>query len=297
MKRYLTMNKFNLTQDSYKDPIIPRINNIKSKIINNQLKENSFLYKNINSTNTISTKNSYNSDLKSNHLSLSYRNHKNKAVDKFKYKNLSNNKTYQKSFTKNSEVNSYKFISKKSFSFNNIKKRNYAENLNMKIKNIFTNGHDNDNDIEVFYDKENMILMKPFNFINNTIRKNINNAIIEKKGLSLYRNNSGINNNKKNNDINSKKIKIILRNNMIKYKKKKFIHFKNINNCDEKDKTHIYYYEPLEKSLSELYIKNKKLFNSINCRICFPYFINDKVLMNNYSINNFCKFKKWIDSY
>ena len=293
MKRYLTINKFKITNDSYKDPIIPRINNIKSKIINNQLRENSFLYRNINNTNnTLSTKNPCNSDLKSNYLSLSYRNYKNKTADKFKFNNLSNNKIYQKSSSKKSGINSYNYISKKSFSFNNIKKRNYADDLNMKFKNIFSD----DNHDDIFYDKENMIFMMPFNCINNKIRKNINNTIIEKKGLLLYKNHSGKNNIIMNN-INTKKMKIILRNNMKKFKKKKFFHSKNSNNCDDKDKSHLYYYEPIEKSLSELYIKNKKLFNSINCRICFPYIVTDKELMNDYSYNNFCKFRKWIDSY
>ena len=292
MKRYLTIDKFTITNDSYKDPIIPRINNIKSKIINNQLKENSILYRNFNNTNnTLSTKNSNNSDLKSNYLSLSYRNYKNKSLDKFKF-NLFNNKICQKSSSKNSEINSYNYISKKSFSFNNIKKKNYADSLNMKFKNIFNN--DNDNDI--FYDKENMIFMKPFNCLNSKIRKKINNTIIEKKGLPLYKNHSGINNYIRNN-INTTKMKIILRNNIKKFKKKKFFHSNNSKNCDDKDKSHLYYYEPIGKSISELYIKNKKLFNSINCRICFPYFVTDKELMNNYSYNNFCKFRKWIETY
>ena len=297
MKRYLTIDKFKISNDSYKEPIIPRINNIKSKIINIQLKENSYIYRNINNTNnTLSTKNSYNSDLKSNYLSLSYRNYKNKTADKFKFNNLSNNKICKKSSSKNSEINSYNYISKKSFSFNNIKKRNYADSLNMKFKNIFNN--DNDKDNEIFYDKGNMIFMKPLNCINSNIRKNINNTIIEKKGLLLYKNHSGTNNCIRNNDnnINTKKMKIILRNNFKKFKKKKFFHSNN-NNCDDKDKSHLYYYEPIGKSISELYIKNKKSFNSINCRICFPYFVTDKELMNNYSYNNFCNFRKWIETY
>lgn len=289
MKRYFSVNKYNITNDSYKDPIIPRITNIKSKIINNQLKENSFLYRNINNTNnTLSTKNSYNSDLKSNYLSLSYRNYKSKTTDKFKYNNLSN----KKSSSGNSEINSYNYISKKSFSFNNIKKRNYADSLNMKFKNMFNN----DKDMNIFYGKENMIFIKPFNSLNNKIRKNINNTIIEKKGLLLYKNYSG-ERNRINNNTNTKKMKIILRNNMKKFKKKKFAHINKSKNCDDKEKSHLYYYEPLGNSLSELYIKNKKLFNAINCRICFPYFVNDKTLMNKYSYNNFCKFREWIDTY
>jgi len=290
MKRYFSVNKYNITNDSYKDPIIPRITNIKSKVINNQLKENSFLYRNINNTNnTLSTKNSYNSDLKSNYLSLSYRNYKSKTTDKFKYNNLSNKKS---SSSRNSEIYSYNYISKKSFSFNNIKKRNYADSLNIKCKNIFNS----DKDMNFFYGKENMIFIKPFNCLNNKIRKNINNTIIEKKGLLLYKNYSGVKKNI-NNNTNTKKMKIILRNNMKKFKRKKFAHINKSKNCDEKEKSHLYYYEPLGKSVSELYIKNKKLFNAINCRICFPYFVNDKALMNKYSYNNFCKFREWIDTY
>ena len=169
MKHYFTFGKLNINS---KDPIIPRINQIKSKKLLLEIKHYN------NNINTISIKELINRKIKKfNSLSLKVKNRRNILNYTNKYKNKTH--SYSSKIIQNYSRKIKNGISKESSKTKeNNKYKNsyhdlcYVENLKKKIKNK------NRNIFDIFYNKENILLMKSFNTLNNQIRKNINKKIL-----------------------------------------------------------------------------------------------------------------------
>ena len=273
MKHYFTLSKFKL---KYQDPIIPRIKNR--------------FYKSKNyCINIFSAHELINPEIKKYFKSLP--NKKTLKISKLS-NDINLNENLRKKFKKNSNslllsnkivdinykmqkitdiINEAKNIYNKNIKF---RKYNYMENLKLKKNKR------NETDYNIFFDKENFLLLKSFNYINNKIRKNINEIIIKKKNhLSNSKlNNEFVNNSDKN---FTKKIKMS----------------KKINNINTLNKYENIRTNPNSNSLKNIahsFLKAKTSLNCINSKLCFTYYIKDKILMNNYSNKNFLKYKKYI---
>ena len=282
MKHYFTFGKLNINS---KDPIIPRINQIKSKKLLLEIKHYN------NNINTISIKELINRKIKKfNSLSLKVKNRRNILNYTNKYKNKTH--SYSSKIIQNYSRKIKNGISKESSKTKeNNKYKNsyndlyYIENLKKKIKNK------NRNIFDIFYNKENILLMKSFNTLNNQIRKNINKKILylnNPLNNNIQLNEKSINN---NNCIIKNNIKNLLKNNIDNNIIKKMKKEKDILKLNK-----IYIENRNERNLSNMTIKNKKPFNSINSRICFPYFFKDNMIMDNYSNKNILEYKKYIQT-
>ena len=275
MKHYSTFGKFNF---NYKDPIIPRINKIKSKKILSDIKQ----YNNIN---TLSLKKLIDPEIKmlSKSINLNAKIRRNTLNYLYKRKN----KTHSYSSIFNRKINngfSEKSIKTKKNNKKIYHNLNYIENLKKKIKSK------NRNNFDIFYKKENILFIKSFNTINNQIRKNINENILN-VNYPLY-NNRQLNEKAihKNNFIFKNNLSLSknnIDNNLNKKKKKNKVIF---------ELNRIYIESLNKRNLSNFTIKNKKPLNSINSRICFPYYFKDNMIMDNYSNKNLLEYKKYIET-
>ena len=156
--------------------------------------------------------------------------------------------------------------SQKSFTF-----RKYKSN----IRDHFESKMNENNNFNIFYKKENYLLMKSFNSINNQIRKKINEIIMKKK----FKENMHYNNTEQNVNNNEIIISLIKRKSNKNFRKTK-MHLSEID----------------KNKISKIAIEKKKLFNCINSKISFPFFIKDKVIMNNFSKENYLEYKKYIET-
>ena len=258
MKNNYTISTFNINN---RKSFLFKLKNKKSHEINQH-----------NNINTFSTKEIINPIIKKFfHSKLNINNNKN-ILEK-----NNNNKKRHHSHTLNNKkiklnLGNYSYdINNKAIKKNNtFKTINYIDNLKL------INSHKN-----IFYKKDNFLLLKPFNNINNQIRENINKIIINKNKQILY--NTKINKLLNNNDIEDKD-KIDKKNknqNGIINKKNKHI-IKRLNHSND-----IFAY---------MYIKKRKIFNCINSRICFPYFFKDNIIMDNFSNKNYLEFKNYVET-
>ena len=303
MKHNFTLGKLNT---NYNDAFISRIKYLKSKkslykiklnnninilssnqIIKPVIKTYFHSFKNINNINNI---NNYNkkrftyskSSIKN--LDIPYKLKKVKNQFKENSLNIKKIKAYSHIREKSlfsDDTNTDQNL-KKSFTFRKLR-YNPIDNLKSKINN--------NNDLHIFYAKENFILMKSFNNIDNQIRNNINKIIIKTKKQILHDSElkektfyTNTDNNK--NDININEIKINKNNKKFKNK----FNFKNI-------KSKKFLNERKKTSESEISIKNKKMFNCINSKISFPFYIEDNLIMDNFSKENILEYKKYIETH
>ena len=278
MKHNFTIGKFN---SNYEDPIIPRIKFLKYK--NGIYKPND--YYNIN---TFSNRKLINHEIKKYFKSFS----SNKSLKNLR---LSNDENFKQNLAKHNNSLS---LSNKLLEFNSKKnkislreenrknpnkniifrKYNYIESLKLKINKR------NKTNFNIFFDKENFLLLKSFNNINDDIRKNINQIIIKKKNQLFSKS-------QLNEDIHynsTKKFKIFKKNNNKK------------NNISQKDDViltnpNISALKNIKNSCNS-FLNIRNSLNSINSRICFPYYIKYNFLINFYSNKNLLEFKKYIQS-
>ena len=280
MKHNVIFRKMNLNNN---DPFILRIKKTKS---NKRL----FDTKKYNNINTFSSNQLINPEIKK----FFYFYNERKLSTKYKsnkQKKGSNPQSYSNKIIK---VNTKKILN--SFSNENYKndsnnrnsfqKLNYIENLKTKLN------HKKGNSFDIFYNKENLLLMKSFNDYNDQIRKNINKRIInksskllQKQKLNTISNNNTIVNNR-NNAIKNRIRNLLKIDNIINHKKK------TKENKEESNKNNIYY--GFNRNLSNIIFPKKEAFYSLNSKICFPIYMNDKILMNDYSNKNHIEYKKYI---
>jgi hypothetical protein len=290
MKHNFTLSKININSN---DSLISRIKYLKSKknLKKIKLNENIITFSSTHESNP-ETKTTYFHSLKN----LSY-------LNKIKNNNFKKKKEYCQISLRNKKIEipyqiknaQYKYkdksLSNKIINANNSKKLKkfffdeniYVDNINSQksftfrkyrsniMDNIESKMNENNN-FNIFYKKENYLLMQSFNSINNQIRKKINEIIMKKKSKeNVFYNNTEQNVN--NNEI------IIKRKNNKSFRKTK-IHLSEIE----------------QNKISKIAIEKKKLFNCINSRISFPFFIKDKDIMNNFSKENNLEYKKYIET-
>ena len=282
MKHYITCGKMNLDNN---DPLILRISQIKYKKTFFDSKK----YNNIN-INTFSSKVLINPEIK-------------KFFSVYNKSKLNNNSKYNKydsyphSYTnKTNKINSKELLN--SFNEESIKndsnnktifqKFNYTENLKKKLNHV------NKNEINIFYNKENLLLMESFNNFHTKIRQNINQIIKNKSNKILPKQKLNvINNNQKGGGKNKKRFLSNLNINNIINKSKKI---KIKNNLEKVIKKNHFIYNVTNRNLSHNRIKNKEPFYSINSKICFPILINDSKFLKNYLNQNHLVYKKYIET-
>ena len=281
MKHNVTFRKMNLNNN---DPFILRIKKMKS---NKRL----FDTKKYNNINTFSSNQLINPEIKK----FFYFYNERKLSTKFKNNKQKKEQNPQSYSNKIIKVNTKKILN--SFSNENHKndsnnrnsfqKLNYIENFKTKLN------HKKGNCFDIFYNKENLLLMKSFNDYNDQIRKNINKRIINKSSKFLQK--------QKLNTIPDKNKTIVNnRNNVIKNRIRNLLKIDNIinhknktkENKQESNKNNIYY--GFNRNLSNLIITKKEAFHSLNSKICFPIYMNDKIIMNDYSNKNHLEYQKYI---
>ena len=131
--------------------------------------------------------------------------------------------------------------------------------------------------------------MKSFNDFNDAIRKNINKRIICKSSKNLQKQKlNKINKNGQNNSIQNKIRNFSILDNLLKFKHRTKEHENQIN------KNSIGF--GFKRNLSNAIIKKKEAFRSLNSKICLPIYINDRILMNDYSHKNQLEFKKYLET-
>lgn len=290
MKHNFTLSKININSN---DSLISRIKYLKSKKNLKKIKLNENIItcssthefnpetkttyfhslKNLSCLNKIKNNNI---KKKNQYCQISLRNKKieipyqiKNAQYKYKDKSLSNkimnanNSKKLKKFFFDENIYVDNINSQKSFTF-----RKYRSNI---MDNIESKMNENNN-FNIFYKKENYLLMQSFNIINNQIRKKINEIIMKKKSKeNVFYNNIEQN-------VNNKEI-------IIKRKNNKSVR-----------KTKIHLSEIEQNKNSKIAIEKKKLFNCINSKISFPFFIKDKDIMNNFSKENNLEYKKYIET-
>ena len=300
MRSSSSVGILNLNYKKTNYPIIPKINNIKSKIkykkdnnIINTILSFKTIFNSNNKTksNLLSSENHINkleiilSNINNNNAFLTRKNNiKNKISHSLSNKivktNSQNNLLYSDiNFDKNNTIKKLNLKTSKSF-----KKLNILENLKLKINK----SNKRNKDFNLFYDKQNFLLIKPFNTINEQIKKDINNIIISKRS-SISTKFFNSDKKEKLDKINNKEKEIdnIVNNYMNKNNYNKDI---NINYIDE-HKIITGLDDNLRKKIREMYLKNKQFFNSINGRIGYPYLINNNNLMNNFFKKNYKEYK------
>ena len=281
MKHNVIFRKMNLNNN---DPFILRI---KKKKCNKRL----FDTKKYNNINTFSSNKLINPEIKK---FFSFYNER-KLSTKYKYNKQKKEPNPQSFSNKVIKVDTKKILN--SFSNeshkndsnnrNSFQKLNYIENLKTKLN------HKKGDCFKIFYDKENLLLMKSFNDYNDQIRKNINKRIISKSSKLLQKQKlNTITNNNTTSIVNN-------RNNVIKNRIRNLLKIDNIINHKKKTKeqknesneNNIYY--GFNRNLSNI-ITPKEAFHSLNSKICFPIYMNDKILMNDYSNKNHIEYKRYI---
>ena len=265
MKHNFTISKMNI---NYKDPLFFKIKKIKStKKLNNKIKQFNI--------NTFSSNELINPEIKKIfHSKLKRGGNGKSSENKKNYKIKYNSHSLSNKIIKNNFDNDFFYIKRKTTKNNTFIKLNNIDNL--KLKTNYKN---------IFYNKENVLLVKSFNIINNQIRENINKIILNKNKHFLYesKKNIEINNDKdKINKIQNEIINKIINNQKIKY------NIKYINCPNDKIIN--------KKTLSNMHIKKRKTLNCINSRICFPYLFKDNTIMNKYSNKNYLEYKKYIET-
>ena len=286
MKHNFTLGKLNL---KYNDALISRIKYLKSKKTLKKIKLDENIVKTL-SSNTINPemKSLFFHSLKKINLKKN-----NYCKKKNEYSKSSfNNKTFHipNQIQKMNYKYKVKSLSNKIINVNNLKKEkkyflddNIFDNNNFKdsltfrkrrlnlIDSITLKINEDDNS-KIFYNKENFLLVKPFNSINNQIRKKINEIIMKKKLKEKE-----VCNNTENN-VNQNEIKI------------------NRNNSKSIRKTKIHLREIDKNIVSKITVEKKKIFDCVNCKISFPFFIKDNIIMNNFSKENYLEYKKYIET-
>ena len=218
MKHNVIFRKMNLNNN---DPFILRIKKTKS---NKRL----FDTKKYNNINTFSSNQLINPEIKKffyfyneRKLSTKYKSNKQKkGSNPQSYSNKIikvNTKKILNSFSNESHKND-------SNNRNSFQKLNYIENLKTKLN------HKKGDCFKIFYDKENLLLMKSFNDYNDQIRKNINKRIISKSSKILQKQKlNTITNNNTTSIVNN-------RNNVIKNRIRNLLKIDNIINHKKKQK-------------------------------------------------------------
>ena len=178
MKHNFTISKMNI---NYKDPLFFKIKKIKStKKLNNKIKQFNI--------NTFSSNELINPEIKKIfHFKLKRGGNGKNSENKKNYKIKYNSHSLSNKIIKNNFDNDFFYIKRKTTKNNTFIKLNNIDNL--KLKTNYKN---------IFYNKENVLLVKSFNIINNQIRENINKIILNKNKHNLYES-------KKNIEINNDK--------------------------------------------------------------------------------------------
>ena len=265
MKNNYTMSTFNINN---KKPFLFKLKNKKSYEINQYNNINTFSTKEI--INPI-IKKFFHSKLNMNHSKNINIVEKNNNFKKRHHSHSLFNKKIHLNIDNYSSDIKYKTITKN----NTFKNFNYIDNL--KLQKNYKN---------IFYKKENILLIKPFHNINNQIREKINNIIINRNKQLIY--DSNINKQLNNNYIDKNKNKH--KNN------KKNINPNEIGNKKKNNKKIIKSHNNSYDIFAYMFIKKRKSFNCINSKIMFPYFFKDNNIMNNFANKNYLEFKHCIET-